>query len=132
MTYVIDASAMAVVCTTTRVFERLTSQDLVAPALLWPETCTALHKMVYRGLIPRSSGLRALEVLRSAPVRAVDDRDLLAAAFDVADRLGWVKTHDAEYVALAGIEGVPLITLDERLRRGAERLVKVVGPTELG
>jgi predicted nucleic acid-binding protein len=49
----------------------------------------------------------------------------------VADELGWAKTYDAEYVALAGLLGCLLVTLDARLRRSADRLGFVVSPSEL-
>ena len=46
-------------------------------------------------------------------------------------QLGWAKTYDAEYVALASLLGCRLVTVDGRLRRGADRLGFVLGPTEL-
>ncbi|MCW3020350.1 MAG: hypothetical protein JWN10_2658 [Solirubrobacterales bacterium] len=49
----------------------------------------------------------------------------------VASELGWAKTYDAEYVALASLLGCRLVTIDGRPRRGADRLGFVVGPTEL-
>lgn len=49
----------------------------------------------------------------------------------IADELGWGRTYDAEYVALARILHCRLVTLDARLRRGADRLGFVVTPTEL-
>ena len=52
-------------------------------------------------------------------------------AWKIADRLGWAKTYDAEYVALADLLSCRLVTLDARLRRGAQRLGFVVGPDEL-
>ncbi|MGH2992705.1 MAG: hypothetical protein ACRDL1_04125 [Solirubrobacterales bacterium] len=38
---------------------------------------------------------------------------------------------DAGYVALARRLECPLLTIDARLKRGAERIVEIVGPTEL-
>jgi predicted nucleic acid-binding protein len=45
--------------------------------------------------------------------------------------MGWAKTYDAEYVALARLLGARVVTLDARLRRGADRLGLVVLPEEL-
>jgi hypothetical protein len=49
----------------------------------------------------------------------------------VANELGWAKTYDANYVALARLLKCRLVTLDARMRRGTARLGFVVGPTEL-
>jgi predicted nucleic acid-binding protein len=54
-----------------------------------------------------------------------------ATAWRIADDLGWARTSDAEYVALAQLLGCRLVTLDLRLRRGADRLGFVVTPAEL-
>lgn len=72
-----------------------------------------------------------LDVLTAAPVRKRDHRRLLSEAWRIADELGWAKTYDAEYVALASLLDARLVTLDGRLRRGAERLGFVVTPAEL-
>jgi len=45
--------------------------------------------------------------------------------------LGWAKTYDAEYVALARTLECSLLTTDRRLQRGAERIVDTVGPSDL-
>jgi predicted nucleic acid-binding protein len=52
-------------------------------------------------------------------------------AWQVADELAWAKTYDAEYVGLARLLRCRLVTLDARLRRGADRLGFVVAPHEL-
>jgi predicted nucleic acid-binding protein len=52
-------------------------------------------------------------------------------AWVVADELGWARTYDAEYVALARSLECRLVTLDERLRRGAGRVVEVIGPADV-
>jgi len=49
----------------------------------------------------------------------------------IADQLGWAKTYDAEYVALASLLECRLVTLDGRLRGGADRLGLAVTPAEL-
>lgn len=47
---------------------------------------------------------------------------LLERAFELADR---ISSCDGLYVALAGAVGVPLVTRDARLARGADALVAV-------
>jgi predicted nucleic acid-binding protein len=47
------------------------------------------------------------------------------------DAFGWAKTYDAEYVALAKLLDCRLLTVDGRLRRGADRLGFVITPAEL-
>jgi predicted nucleic acid-binding protein len=64
-------------------------------------------------------------IRRRAPAR------LGSEAWDVANELGWAKTYDAEYVALARLLKCRLVTLDARLRRGAAPLGFVVGPEEV-
>lgn len=65
---------------------------------------------------------------------AVEERrpdDLTMQAWRIAEEFGWAKTYDAEYVALAKMTGCRLVTVDGRLRRGADRLGFVVTPAEL-
>ena len=45
--------------------------------------------------------------------------------------LGWAKTYDAEYLALAALNGCRVVTVDGRLRRAADRLDLVVLPSAL-
>jgi predicted nucleic acid-binding protein len=54
-----------------------------------------------------------------------------AAAWKVADELGWAKTYDAHYVALAQLLKCRLVTVDERMLRGVARLKIAVRPREL-
>ena len=49
----------------------------------------------------------------------------------MADELGWGRTYDAEYVALARLLGCRLVTADRALWRGTRRLGFVVSPLEL-
>jgi hypothetical protein len=70
--------------------------------------------------------LAAPPLLRSgAPVRLVPLANQ-RAAWDVAEALGWAKTYDAEYVALARALNCRLVTLDARMRRGAARLAEII------
>lgn len=73
----------------------------------------------------------ALGRFLAAPITARRSSRLAAEAWQIADRLGWAKTDDAEYVALARLLGGRLLTLDTRLRRTASRVIDVVGPSDL-
>jgi predicted nucleic acid-binding protein len=104
------------------------NEDLVAPALLWSEASSVLHELRWRREISDRLASAAFDALLSAPIAARTPRRLRQEAWQVANDLGWAKTYDAEYVALARILRCPLFTVDGRLHRGAGRIVDVVGP----
>ena len=98
---------------------------------MWAEVRSALHEATYRGEIAPDVARTALERLAAAPVTPTNPPELGAEALRIADEFGWAKTYDAEYVALAGLLGCRLVTLDFALRRGTSRLGFVVGPEEI-
>ena len=128
---VIDASVVVKAATSSRTLGPLSRHPLAAPALLWSEVASALRQQQWRGEISPRDAREGLAWAIAIPVTHHDGRETLAAAWDVAAELGWAKTYDAEYIALARKLAVPLVTLDVRLRRAAARLVEVVGPTEV-
>jgi predicted nucleic acid-binding protein len=72
-----------------------------------------------------------LQRLEDMPVRRRDYAASGLQAWKIAAELGWAKTYDAEYVALAKILGCRLVTTDGRLWRGTKHLGFVVTPEEL-
>jgi predicted nucleic acid-binding protein len=103
-----------------------------APRLLRSEVLSALHAQVWRGAVPVNAAHTMLRRLDELSISLfADERLLHERAWAIADQLGWAKTYDAEYVALAQILDVPLLTADGRLARGVEHLVKVIRPAEL-
>lgn len=91
-----------------------------------------LHEARWRGQITAADAEQARRALAALPVERDAPDDLLARAWEVADELGWAKTYDAEFLALARLRGCRVVTLDARLRRSAGATGLVVGPTELG
>lgn len=109
----------------------LAGHGLLAPPLLRSETTSVIHELTHRGQVPREQGRAAVQRLGGLDIRLESAVDLAERAWDLANSLGWAKTYDAEYLALAALLDVPLVTLDARLQRGAGRLVRIVTPTHL-
>jgi predicted nucleic acid-binding protein len=106
---------------------------LHAPRLLRSEVLSALHAHVWRGVVPHDAAREMLRRLGELQLSLYDDeRRLHDRAWSIADELGWAKTYDAEYVALAQLLDIPLLTVDGRLARGVEHLVATVRPLDLG
>jgi predicted nucleic acid-binding protein len=128
---VIDASAALTACASQHGFDVFGRETLVAPPLLWSEARSALHEAFFRREISQAQALQILQALEHAPIRSRTLARLGRRAWDLAEQLGWAKTYDAEYLALAELLGCRLVTLDARLRRGAGHLRLVVSPSEL-
>ncbi len=122
MTIVVDANIALAAATSPGGFKKFEDRDLIAPPLLWPESRSALHVAVWRGLVPRELADRALEALESGAIKERRPRGLGDEVWAIADEMRWSKTYDAEYLALARLAGAGLATLDLRLNRAAERL----------
>ena len=131
VTLVVDASVAVPACLSLAGFAPLGDADLVAPPLLWSEARSVLHELLWRSEIDVNDARAAHTSLQTAPVRLVADDRLGETAWRLADELGWAKTYDAEYVAHAQLLRCRCVTLDARLRRGADRLGFVVAPGEL-
>jgi len=118
-------------CLDAGAFGPLEGHALVGPHLLASEALSALHEAATRGEISKDLARAASERLQVAPIDLVRPDGLAAGAWEVADALGWAKTYDAEYVALARLLGCPLLTVDARLAHGAGHLVRIIGPADL-
>jgi predicted nucleic acid-binding protein len=58
-------------------------------------------------------------------MRLLGDASLRQRAWQIADKLGWATTYDAEYVALTQLQADAFITLDKKLARAVKGLVEV-------
>jgi predicted nucleic acid-binding protein len=94
---------------------------------------SVLNEMAFRGEISRELARRALKRFLAGKVNVAERRhaELTMTAWLIAAELGWAKTYDAEYLAMARLLDARVVTLDMRLRRGADRLGLVVTPVEL-
>jgi predicted nucleic acid-binding protein len=97
--------------------------ELLAPTLLRSQTLSALHEAVQRGEIPADVARDRLTRIGKMPIRLLGDAVLRRRAWELADRLGWASTYDAEYIALTQLQGDAFVTLDAELARSVEGIV---------
>lgn len=130
MTLVLDANVVVGACITPDGFVPFEGQELVAPPIMWSEFRSSLHESVRRKETSAEDASRALARLEEGAVRMSNPRRLGAEAWRLADELGFAKTYDTEYLALARLLDCPFLTLDLRLHRGSRRLGYVFAPEE--
>jgi predicted nucleic acid-binding protein len=97
--------------------------ELLAPTLLRSQTLSALREAVHRGEIPPDVALGRLARIQALPIRLLGDAVLRRRAWDLAEKLGWAETYDAEYVALTQLQADAFVTLDTELARRVEGTV---------
>ena len=118
---VIDASAVVeylVVLTltdaATRLFHRAAEGgvDLWAPDLVYPESTSALRKLVRLGAVAASPARTAVEHLAELPITAAGTAALMPEAWRMRE---FLTPYDACYVALAEALGAELVTAERDL-----------------
>ena len=100
------------------------THEILAPTLLRSQTLSALHEAVHRGDLPRDLAFDRLKRIWALPIRLLGDAVLRRNAWELADRLGWAETYDAEYVALTRLQADAFVTLDPELARRVEGIVQ--------
>lgn len=100
------------------------AHGLLAPTLLRSQTLSALHEAVHRGDLTAEVGREHLARVGRLPVRLFGDAVLRRTSWKVADELGIASTYDAEYVALARLRGIALVTADADLARAVVGVVE--------
>jgi predicted nucleic acid-binding protein len=120
--FVVDASA--VIHLVTAEIEVSGAHELLAPTLLRSQVLSLLHEAVQRGELASDVARERLGRIGRMPIRLLGDAVLRRRAWEVADRLGWASTYNAEYVALTQLQAEALITMDMDLARSVEGIVK--------
>jgi predicted nucleic acid-binding protein len=97
---------------------------LLAPTLLRSQALSRLHEAVHGGKLSADAARERVRYINGMQIRLLGDAVLRRRAWDIADRLGWESTFDAEYVALTQLQADALITLDKKLARAVRGLVE--------
>jgi predicted nucleic acid-binding protein len=98
--------------------------QLLAPTLLRSQVLSTLHEAVHRGDLSAGDARERLARVRRIRIRLLGDAVLQRRAWELADRLGWASTYDAEYLALTQLQADAFITTDEKLARTVEGIVQ--------
>lgn len=128
---VVDAAVVITVCLSETGLKSLGREELVAPHLMWSEASSVMHELRWRKEISDELAAIGLERLAVAEVSPRRPKGLIEEAWRIADRLGWAKTYDAEYLALARLLKCRLLTTDAKLKTSGSIIVQVIGPAEL-
>jgi indolepyruvate ferredoxin oxidoreductase alpha subunit len=105
--------------------------ELLAPTLLRSQILSVLHEAVARGEVSDRDARDRLARIGRMPIRLLGDAVLRRRAWEVADRLGWTTTYDAEYVALTQLQADAFVTMDAALARTVGSLVATASIDEL-
>ncbi|MFZ5863659.1 MAG: type II toxin-antitoxin system VapC family toxin [Nitrospirota bacterium] len=97
-----------------RLFEG--DHSLAVPDLFLAEFGNILWKKTRLGDITRDEGREILKAIKIVPFDIVSSAPLLDPAFEIAVGLGRTM-YDSVYIALAVLEGCPLVTADRALCR---------------
>ena len=98
---------------------------------MWSEVHSVVHEAVWRNQVTTEQAIEIRNAFAELEVEVDKPEGVYEEAWKIADELGWAKTYDAEYVALARMRKCRLVTTDLRLRRGAGRFGMVFAPDEL-
>ncbi len=119
--FVVDASIVLLLAS--EGVEVPAEHELLAPTLLRSQTLSALHEAVARGDVRADVARERLARIGRMPIRLLGDAVLRRRAWELADRLGWASTYDAEYIALTQLQADAFVTLDADLARSVEGIV---------
>ena len=120
--FVVDAGAVLQLAS--EEFPVSGKHELLAPTLLRSQALSALHEAVQRGDIPAEVARERLARIGKMPIRLLGDAVLRRRAWELADKLGWASTYNAEYIALTQLQADAFVTMDAELARNVEGIVE--------
>lgn len=98
---------------------------------MWSEASSVVHELLFRKEISNELAATTIRRLSEADISPRRPKGLIHEAWRIADSLGWAKTYDAEYLALARLLRCRLLTTDAKLKAAGARVAEVIGPSEL-
>lgn len=105
----------------------------MAPPLLFAEVASALRQRIHRGVLRQEEGNASFDRLLRLGIVEANPPSLKQRAWELANLYGHPRVYDAQYLALAEIEGCELHTADARLYRSVHQTapwVKLVGAVQ--
>jgi predicted nucleic acid-binding protein len=119
--FVVDAGAALQIVADE--IEIASSHQLLAPTLIRSQVLTTLHEAVVTGELDDAVGRRRHAAFGKLRMRLLGDAVLQRRAWELADRLGWPSTFDAEYLALTQLQADAFVTTDAALAQRAREVV---------
>ena len=94
--------------------------DFIAPALLYPETISAIRRLARRGLLPEQAARRLVTDFLALDIPTHTPSGLYQRAYELAARYSLSTVYDMCYLALAEQFSCDLLTLDTRMHTAAQ------------
>jgi predicted nucleic acid-binding protein len=121
--YVLDASAVLQLLRDD--LRPWADHELLAPTLLRSQMLSTLHEELHRGELESDVARSRLEHFNRLKIRYLGDAVLRRRAWEIADRMGWPSTYDAEYIALTLLQADAFMTMNIQLAMQVTGLVRV-------
>lgn len=96
--------------------------ELTGAQILVPECTSVIREHVYYSQITREEGEGALSDLLAFRIRVNLDERQFSRSLELAAQSRRVKAYDMQYLAVAELEGLELVTADNGLRQAATNI----------
>ena len=121
--YVVHVSALLALAEREAVLAA--EHTLFAPPLVRSQVLSQLHEAVHAGTLDAEAAQRRLAWINRQRLRLLGDLVLRRLAWELADRLKWPSTYDAEYIALTQLQADAFITMNLSLASSVAGIVPV-------